>query len=135
MINSYSTIKNNKSEKNNLLNSKQGKRNEGKKRMTKKLEKVKSVKKWESIEKPKDNKMLKRKSTSYSISFLSEKLTKVKSTNFNKHQEMKEKFKEDINKTPEDNSLSKSKSKSKTKIENEDKDMTPNIIIYGSESS
>ena len=135
MINSYSTIKNIKSEKNNLLNSKQGKRNEGKKRMTKKLEKVKSVKKWESIEKPKDNKMSKSKSTSNSISFLSEKLTKVKNTNFNKHQEMKEKFKEDINKTPEDNSLSKSKSKSKTKIENEDKDMTPNIIIYGSESS
>jgi len=73
MINSYSTIgiKSTKSEKNNVLNSNKGKRISNKKRMTKKLEKVKSGKKWDKFEKPKEkdkDKLYKRKSTSYSIS-------------------------------------------------------------------
>ena len=134
VINSYSTIKNIKSEKNNVFNSKLDKKIDKKKRMTKKFDKIKSGKKLvDNIDKIKEKeKLFKRKSTSYSISALSEKINKIKN-NLNRNKEIKEKTNEEMNESVKDHSLSKSKSKSK--LEKDDTDMTPNIIIYGSESS
>ena len=128
IINSFSTaaIKNIKHDKNNAANSNKGKRYNYKKRMTKKLDKVKGGKKLEKLSKE-NTKLLKKKSTSFSIPFYSEKMN----NNINKHEEIKEKAKEDVNKSIEDDS----KSKSKSKIEKDDNEVPPNIIIYGSESS
>ena len=137
MINSYSTvqIKNLKMEKNGLPNPKPNKKIENKKKVGKKPEKTKSGKKWGKLEKTKDkDKMFKRKSTSYSISALSEKMNKIKN-HLSKHPEFKERSKDEITENNEINSISKSKSKTKSKINIEENDMTPNIIIYGSESS
>ena len=137
MINSYSTvqIKNLKMEKNGLPNPKPNKKIENKKKVGKKPEKTKSGKKWEKLVKTKDkDKMFKRKSTSYSISALSEKMNKIKN-HLSKHPEFKERSKDEITENNEINSISKSKSKTKSKINIEENDITPNIIIYGSESS
>ena len=136
MINSYSNmnIKSIKYEKNNGLYPKP----EKKKRMTKKFDKISNIKKWDKTPKEKE-KQFKRKSTSYSISALSEKIKKIKN-NLNKQKEIKEKSKEENIKTDEE--ISKSISKSKSKIYSKEKEETdksdnntPNIIIYGSESS
>ena len=131
LINSYSTVA-----IKSLKMEKTAKRLENKKKVTtKKQEKVKTGKKWEKIEKTKDkDKIFKRKSTSYSITALSEKMNKIKN-HLNKHQELKDKdkSKDEITENDEVNSISKSKSKSKINIE--ENDMKPNIIIYGSESS
>ena len=135
IINSYSNmnIKSLKYEKNNGLNPKP----EKKKRMSKKYEKIKNIKKWDKTPKDKE-KQFKRKSTSYSISALSEKFNKIKN-NLNRQKEIKEKSKEENIKSDEEISKSKSKSRSKIlskeKEETDKNDNTPNIIIYGSESS
>ena len=128
LINSYSNmnIKSIQYEKNNGLY---------KKRMTKKFEKIKNMKKWDKTPKDKE-KQFKRKSTSYPISALSEKINKIKN-NLNRQKEIKEKSKEENIKSDEEISKSKSRSKaiSKEKEETDKSDNTPNIIIYGSESS
>ena len=159
-INSYTSnlMKATKSEKYNVLNHKllDKKIDNKKKKTTKKDEKIEKipekVEKIEKIEKtkkvqenektgkkwdkpPKDKaKIFKRKSISYSISALSEKMTKIKNK-LNHNQEIIEKSKEENKDSDEDRDISKSKTKSKEKDETDKNDMTPNIIIYGSESS
>ena len=123
-----------KSEKYNSLNHKfLEKKIDKKKKIPKKVENEKNekvVKKWEKEKPPRDKmKQFKRKSTSYSISALSEKMIKIKNK-LTQNQEIKEKSKEENKDSDEDNH------KKKKKKEGADGgDMTPNIIIYGSESS
>ena len=133
IINSHSTIKSNESEKENIVSFKLTKRINFKKRMTKNYDKVKHVKKGEKFEKPKEkDKIYKRKSTSFSVSAISEKMKKIKK-NLSKYNEIKE----EVNEKIETRSIYKYKykNKSKSKLKTENKDSTPNIIIYGSESS
>ena len=135
LIDSHSTVNNIMIDKNSELSFKSSKRINEKKRLTKKLDKVKNLKKWEKYEKPKEKeKMFKKKRTSFSISAMYEKLNRI-NNNLTKHNELFEKPKEEIKEKIRDNSLSKTKDISKTKIIKENEDITPNIIIYGSESS
>ena len=104
---------------------------EKKKKPPKKIENEKTGKKWEKL--PRDKmKQFRRKSTAYSISALSEKMNRIKNKLTQNH-EIKEKSKEENRDSDED--ISKSRTKSKAKDETDKNDMTPNIIIYGSESS
>ena len=129
VINSYSnySVESIKSEKNNVLNAKLCFK---KKRMTRKFDKEKSPKKNDKSEKPREN-QFKRKSTSYSITALSEKINKIKNK-LHKQQSIKEKEKEENIENDIDNSNSDNRDLHKKK--EKERDHTPNIIIYGSAS-
>ena len=125
----------NKSEKYNSLNLKfLEKKIEKKKKILKKVENEKNEKNEKIVRKKEKQlrdktKQFKRKSTSYSISALSEKMNKIKNK-LTQNQGIKEKSKEEN----KDSDLDKYQPKEK-KEETSKNDMTPNIIIYGSESS
>ena len=129
VINSYSnySVESIKSEKNNVINAKLCFK---KKRMTRKFDKEKSPKKNDKSEKPREN-QFKRKSTSYSISALSEKINKIKNK-LHKQRSIKEKEKEENIENDIDNSNSDNRDLHKEK--EKERDHTPNIIIYGSAS-
>ena len=124
-----------KSEKyNSLTNKLLEKKIDKKKKIQKKIENEKIEKIEKIIKKrekpPRDKaKQFRRKSTSYSISALSEKMNKIKNK-LTSNNEIKEKSKEENKDSDEDYHKPKEK-----KVEADKGDMTPNIIIYGSESS